>query len=218
MKSKTQSLHCGNAKHRMKPSVPCCTRTPALKFLIKPWLVIAARCWMQPSQRSHAVPRRRRQNHRQSPKGNWPGVRLSAIHGHANRASRLQKIFSAAAQVSPVAATKSDHKETRHAKKQNPLDSKSATNARSQPCNARSSRTTGRKRNRVRFGLALAASLRRTASLIPFRRPPAAFRRQCQTEADANVNCYCVSDMKPRALAKYDSQECSPLEWRVLAM
>jgi hypothetical protein len=50
--------------------------------------------------------------------------------------------------------------------------------------NARSSRTGQReKRNRVRFRLALAAPLRRTASLMPFRRPPAASRRQCQTEA-----------------------------------
>jgi hypothetical protein len=57
-----------------------------------------------------------------------------------------------------------------------------ATNARLQPCNARSSRTDGKKRSRVRFRLSLAAPLRRTASLMPLRRPPAAFRRQRQTE------------------------------------
>lgn len=43
------------------------------------------------------------------------------------------------------------------------------------------------KRSRARFRLSLAASLRRTASLTPFRRPPAAFRPQRWTEADANI-------------------------------
>ena len=89
----------------MKPSALCCTRTPALVYRTRPSPGIAARCWIQPGQRSRVVPRRRRPNHRQPPKGNCHRVHLSASHGHANRASRLQRIFSAAVQVSPVAAT-----------------------------------------------------------------------------------------------------------------
>ena len=89
----------------MKPSAPCCTRTPASRCHTRPSPVTAARCWIQPGQRSRVVPRRRRPNHRQPPKGNCHRVHQSASHGHANRASRLQRIFSAAVQVSPVAAT-----------------------------------------------------------------------------------------------------------------
>ena len=64
---------------------------------------------------SCAVPRHHWRNHRQPPKRNWPRVHLSAsFTADANRASRLQKIFSAAAQSSPVtAATGCDHRETR---------------------------------------------------------------------------------------------------------
>jgi hypothetical protein len=46
-------------------------------------------------------------------KGNCHRVHQSASHGHANRASRHQKIFSAVAQALPVAVTGCDHKEAR---------------------------------------------------------------------------------------------------------
>lgn len=86
--------------------------------------------------------------------------------------------------MSPVAATgKATTKQPAHPKKQKLLGSMSATNAHSQPCNARSSRTVKEKRSRARFRLSLAAPLRRTASLMPFRRPPTASRCQRQTEA-----------------------------------
>jgi len=50
------------------------------------------------------------------------------------------------------------------------------------------------KRNRVRFRLSLASPLRRAASLIPFRRPSAAFRRQRQTEAHQSISCRRMTD------------------------
>ena len=82
----------------MKPFVSCCTRTPALRHRTRPSPVIAAKCWMQARRRIRAVPKRQRRHHRQPPKGNWQRVRRSAIQGHADRASPIQRIFSAAAE------------------------------------------------------------------------------------------------------------------------
>jgi hypothetical protein len=58
------------------------------------------------------------------------------------------------------------------------------------------------KRSRVRFRLSLAAPLRRTASLMPFRRPPVAFRRQRQTEAGAKLKLVVGIGHKPTGAGK----------------
>jgi hypothetical protein len=125
------------------------------------------------------------------------------IHGHADCATPIPRTFSAnsagVARRGDQRATKQASDVKRHAARRNyhrqhqriqipPLYKAekipAATNARSAPTPRALVADDGKKRNRVRFRLSLAAPLRRTASLMPFRRPPAAFRRQRQTEAD----------------------------------
>jgi len=91
---------------------------------------------------------------------------------------------SRAAQASPVAATAERLQSNPPILKSKSLwvQSPRPTRVHSRVTRARRGRMKG-KRSRGRFRLSLAAPLRRTASLMPFRRPPAAFRRQRQTEA-----------------------------------
>ena len=96
-------------RRHIKPCAPCCRTTPASRCRTRPSRVIAARCWMRPGQRKLAIQGQARPNHRHPPKPNCQRVRPSAIHDLAGRASLTPKIFSAAAQKSPVAATKSDY-------------------------------------------------------------------------------------------------------------
>jgi hypothetical protein len=85
--------------------VPCCTRTPASRCRTRPSPAIAARCWIQARRRSRAAPRRQRWNNRHPPRVSCNHAHSSVPDGHADRTSPIPRIFSAAAQASPVAAT-----------------------------------------------------------------------------------------------------------------
>ena len=180
MRSKIPLSHCVNAKRRMKPSALCCTRTPALRCRTRPSPVTAAMCWIQPSQRNHAVPRRRRPNHRQPPKGNWQRDHPSVSHGHENRASRLQKIFSEAAQWSADTVCSRRRRATKKTSAMLKSKSRWVQGPRpthvTQSCNARSSRTDKGKRSHVLLPseLGVAAPARGFTHAVPPRRLPLA--------------------------------------------
>jgi hypothetical protein len=113
--------------------------------------------------------------------------------------SSPQETVSATAQVSPVAATRERLQGSPATLKSKSLwDSKSATNARCKSCNARSSRTDHEKTQSRSLSSGIgsgapAARLHSDRSATP----PAASRRQRQTEASANANWCPVANMKP---------------------
>ena len=184
-KSKNPSLPCGSAKPRMKSFARCCTRAPASRYHTRPWLATAARCWTQPGPRSPAAPRRQQSNRpHQLPLNRLHNHRL-ATEGHADRASLILRICSTtSAGVASRGDQRATIKQPAHPRSKSLSGSKSATNARSQPCNARSSRTDKEKRSRALLpsviGSAAPGARLRSSQL---RRLPAAFRRQRQTEA-----------------------------------
>ena len=99
-------MRCASAKPRMKRFASCCTRTLASKFRTKPSLVTAAKCWTRARQRSRVVQRRQQRNRPRLCPPNHQHNHILVTGGHVDRTSLIQKIFSAPAQVSPVAATK----------------------------------------------------------------------------------------------------------------
>jgi hypothetical protein len=143
---------------------------------------------MQARQRSRAIQRRQQRNRPRLCPLNHRSNHILVTGGHADRTLLIQKIFSAnSAGVARRGDQRATIKQPANPKMQKHLGQGPRPTRVAHSCNARSSRTTLEKRSRVRFRLSLAASLRRAASLTPFRRPPAAFRRQRQTEAGANI-------------------------------
>jgi len=108
-----------------------------------------------------------------------------------DRTSLIQKIFSAnSAGVARRGDQKATPKQSVHPKRQKPLGF-NVRDQRALPIHAtraRRGRTQG-ERVRARFRLSLAASLRRTALLIPFRRPPAAFPLPTPDRSNWSIPC-----------------------------
>ena len=139
----------------MKPSAPCCMRTPTLMYRTRPSPAIAARCWIQPSRRNHAAPRCSRQNQRRPLKKNCQRVHQSASQGHAVRASTIPKVFNASAQWSADTVCsrqpRATPKQSAHPKKQNPwIQVRDQHTFRCSVTRARRGRTK-QKRSRVGF-------------------------------------------------------------------
>jgi hypothetical protein len=168
----------------MKSFARCCTKAPASRCHTRLWPVTAARCWTQPGPRSLAAQRHQQSNRpHQLPPNHQHNHRL-ATEGHADRALPIPRICSAnRANVASRGDRGVTIKQPAHPRSKSlGIQSPRPTRVHSRVTRARRGRTL-KAQPRLASVCHWQRRSRRTASLMPFRRPPAAFRRQRQTEA-----------------------------------